>query len=429
MQEILDCLEELRKLSGNEQVDYLNQHKSELLKDILLHTYDTHKMYKIDEGKYNKFPVNIQGKHELTQTRWIEFIRLLDLLSNIKSAKDAHINIIKEFIESTENSDFLKCVLFKDLRLNMNIKKFQKVWSDFLVEPQVQLAQTIDNRPEFKNPYYSRKFDGKRMYIKDYKPYSRTNKICSIAPVSHILKQVNGLEIAEKCVLDGECLYFEKGKENFQKGISLCQRDSRLHDCENICYVIFDIIPKELFLSKQPAEKFSEEYQIMLQELVVDNKETPCYSLLPTKFDNIYVARQDKCKDKLAELCMQNGWEGLMMRDGDSPYEYKRTNKLLKIKEMQDLEVKLIDMEEGTGKHNGKLGAFIADYKGYRLKIGSGFTDHQREVYWNEREKYIGNTVKVQYFEKTTNQNGEESLRFPVFICFRNTETMDEFLF
>lgn len=429
MQEVLDCLEELRKLSGNEQVNYLNQHRCHLLKDILLYTYDTHKMYKIDEGKYNKFPVNIQFKHTLTQARWTEFTSLLDLLSNIKSAKDAHISIVKQFIESTENSDFLKCVLFKDLRLNMNTKKFQKVWTDFLVEPQVQLAQTIDNRPEFINPYYSRKFDGKRMYIKDGKPYSRTNKICSIAPISHILKQIDTLEIGKKWILDGECLYFEKGKENFQKGISLCQRDSRLHDCENICYVIFDIIPKELFLSKEPSSNFSEEYKIMLDKLVVDNKETPCYSLLATKLDNVYIARQDNTKDKLAELCMQNGWEGLMMRDGDSPYEYKRTNKLLKIKQMQDLEVKLIDMEEGTGKHNGKLGAFIADYKGYLLKIGSGFTDHQREVYWNNKQKYIGNMVKVQYFEKTTNQNGEESLRFPVFICFRNLETMDDFLY
>ena len=41
-------------------------------------------------------------------------------------------------------------VLFKDLRLNMNIKKFQKVWPNFCVEPQVQLAQKFEG---VKYPY------------------------------------------------------------------------------------------------------------------------------------------------------------------------------------------------------------------------------------------------------------------------------------
>lgn len=36
--------------------------------------------------------------------------------------------------------------------------------------------------------------------------------------------------------------------------------------------------------------------------------------------------------------------------------------------------------------------------------------------------------VKVQYFEKTTNQDGNESLRFPVFLAFRDPNTMEEFL-
>ena len=89
---------------------------------------------------------------------------------------------------------------------------------------------------------------------------------------------------------------------------------------------------------------------------------------------------------------------------------------------MQDIELKLVAMEEGTGKHKGKLGAFIVDYKGFNLNVGSGFSDEQREEYWNNQNKYIGEFVKVQYFEKTKNQQGEESLRFPVFLSFRNNE-------
>ena len=427
---IVNQLDELRKLSGNAQISYLSCIKSDLLKEILEYTYDTHRKYKIDEGKYNKLDnITHWNRCEFDIDDWNCFKGILDNLNSIKSAKDTDVKKVVEFISDYlfEYEEFLKMILFKDLRLNMSIKKFQKVWSDFCVEPQVQLAQPKDNREEFLNPYYSRKFDGKRVWIKDNIPYSRSNKECSIPPMEHILEQLKQLNVKDY-VLDGECLYFENGKEDFQKGISLCQKDKRTDGCENICYVIFDMISKDKFMSKQPYIPFKDEYFNLLS-LSDSTKQSPCYSLIPTRVDNIFIARQDRDISKLSKLCKENNWEGIMCRDGDSCYEYKRTNKLLKIKQMHDTEVKLVSMEEGTGKYENMLGAFHADYNGFDLKIGSGFTDEQRKEYWNNRDKYIGNYVKVQYFEETVNQQGEQSLRFPIFLCFRDKETNEEFLY
>ena len=103
----------------------------------------------------------------------------------------------------------------------------------------------------------------------------------------------------------------------------------------------------------------------------------------------------------------------------DAPYEFRRTNALLKCKKMKDVDLPIIDVEEGSNSNAGKLGAFIVDYKGNRVKVGSGFSKELREEIWKHPEDYVGRTIAVQYFEETTNQQGGVSLRFPVFLDFR----------
>ena len=431
MNKSLQVLRELRELSGNAQILHLQYNKSDLLKEILEYTYDPHKKFKIEEGKYNKFDQEVVHvvRSNFTVDDWNYFKEKLDHLVSLPSAKDEDVSNIVSFINDFDNEyrDFMKKVLFKDLRLNMSVKKFQKIWSGFCEQPQVQLAGEWQGQI-FERGLYSRKFDGKRMYIKDGVPYSRSNIVCSIPPVSHILEQLSMMLIDNSKILDGECLYFDAGKEDFKKGISLCQSKERKSDCDKICYVIFDIIDKDKFLSKQPDNNFEYNYSLMLQLYADTEKPTLDYSLIPTKFDNIFIARQDHDMTMLSKLCKERNWEGLMYRNADCSYEYKRSNNLLKIKEMKDLELKLVDMQEGTGRHEGRLGAFIVEYEGNVVKIGSGFSDYQRNIYWNNKDKYVGNFVKVQYFEKTINQEGLPSLRFPVFLCFRNLETGEEFL-
>lgn len=428
---ILSVLQELRELSGNSQLFHLQYKKSDLLKQVLEYTYDPHKLFKIDEGKYAKLdnePVHAV-RANFTQDDWNYFVDKLNYLCSIKSAKDEDVETIISFINDFDEvyRDFLKKVLFKDLRLNMSVKKFQKVWPGFCEEPQVQLANKRESQT-FNNGLYSRKFDGKRMYIMNNIPYSRSNIECYKNPVQHIINQVSNMINDQKLVLDGECLYFDNGVEDFQKGISLCQSEERKDGCDNICYVIFDMIPNDNFINKTSYKPFNDVYEDMITKYANDEKSSPDYSLIPTNFDNIFIARQDKDMTKLSELCTKNNWEGLMYRNGDSPYEFKRTKNLLKIKKMEDIELKLIDMQEGTGRHSGRLGAFIVEYEGGTVNIGSGFTDEQRQEYWNNRDKYIGEYVKTQYFEKTINQDGQHSLRFPVFLCFRNSQTNEEFL-
>lgn len=428
MEKVIKQLEILRHFTGNTQLGYLSTFKSDLLKEILEYTYNPHKKYKIDEGKYDKITTTIGNKLSLHQEDWNDFKSFLDTLAEKKSATDKDVLAIKTFIDKYEEADFLKMVLFKDLRLNMNIKKFQKVWPNFCVEPQVQLAQKFEG---VKYPYslYSRKLDGLRAYYKDGVAISRTNKPHKTEPLAHITAQLKQFVDYDAWVYDGEIIYLNPdGTEDFTKAISLARSDNRTPECDNLYYCIFDMIQKEAFENKTPdVATFKDEYTRMKAHLGIVEEKRDWYV---TSQPNILLLKQldETGLEELQQNRIKYNYEGIMIRNADAHYEYKRSNNIRKIKEMQDTEVKLLGMEAGTGKFANTLGAMVADYNGYELKIGSGFSDEQRKHYWQHRDEYVGKYVKVKYFEKTVNQQGGESLRFPIFLCFRDPETMEEFL-
>lgn len=90
------------------------------------------------------------------------------------------------------------------------------------------------------------------------------------------------------------------------------------------------------------------------------------------------------------------GWEGIMLRNPDAPYERKRTRNLLKVKPVVDEEFTVVDVQAGTGKHEGRMGALVCERDGETFKVGTGFTDADRE-----QSGWVGKTITVEYFEIT----------------------------
>ena len=95
---------------------------------------------------------------------------------------------------------------------------------------------------------------------------------------------------------------------------------------------------------------------------------------------------QEKVKDH-AELqqrlhaIVQAGGEGLMLHRGASLYRAERNDDLLKLKLHDDAEAKVLGHLPGKGKHAGRLGALLVQTPdGTRFRLGSGFTDAQREA-------------------------------------------------
>jgi len=113
-----------------------------------------------------------------------------------------------------------------------------------------------------------------------------------------------------------------------------------------------------------------------------------------------------------------------MIKDMDAPYECKRSTFWMKFKPVYDYDLTVIGVEEGTGKNQGRMGALVCegidDGKHITVNVGSGYTDVERQSYWDYKESVIGQTAVVMADAITQNQDGSYSLRFPRFKTFRD---------
>jgi DNA ligase-1 len=128
---------------------------------------------------------------------------------------------------------------------------------------------------------------------------------------------------------------------------------------------------------------------------------------------------------QINQEAVDGGYEGIMIKDLEAVYECKRSVAWLKLKPFIEVSLTVVAVEEGTGRNVGKLGALICegvdDGKLIKVNVGSGFTDSDRDSYWQGRENIIGHTVEVRADAATKSQDSEDtwSLRFPRFLRFR----------
>ena len=120
------------------------------------------------------------------------------------------------------------------------------------------------------------------------------------------------------------------------------------------------------------------------------------------------------------------GYEGIMIKDPAAVYETKRTVAWLKQKPYIEVTLEVKNVEEGTGKNVGRLGALVCegqdDGKSITVNVGSGLTDDMRNSIWSDSASVIGQLVEVRADAVTQNQDGTYSLRFPRFKSFRGFE-------
>jgi DNA ligase-1 len=84
----------------------------------------------------------------------------------------------------------------------------------------------------------------------------------------------------------------------------------------------------------------------------------------------------------------------------------------------------VIELEEGTGRNKGRLGALVCrgvDHgKEISVNVGSGFSDTERDLFWKQQESIVGRTAEILCDVITQNQDGTYSLRFPRFVRWRD---------
>ena len=107
----------------------------------------------------------------------------------------------------------------------------------------------------------------------------------------------------------------------------------------------------------------------------------------------------------------KSGGEGLIVRTPDGLYAGGRSPEILKVKYYQDAEATVVAHLPGKGRNEGRLGSLlVALADGTQFKIGSGFTDAERES-----PPQIGAVVTFKFYGKY--QSGLP--KFPSFMRVR----------
>jgi DNA ligase-1 len=359
----------------------------------------------------------------------VERLRNRELTGNVaRSALDALINTATK----EQWNGWYRRILIKDLRCGVSEKTINNVVDKKYVDYAVpvfscQLAHDSQNH-ESKvggEKLIEVKLDGVRVITVVYPngrvdQYSRNGKeLVNFELIKEQLASVAST-FSEPMVLDGEVM-----SSSFQDLMKQVHRKSNVKANDAVLN-LFDMLPLAAF--EQGTYRSPQLQRSMdLQEWFNSNEsQLPNVTVLQHEIVNISTEEGSKRFKEINARAIEGGYEGIMIKEINAPYQCKRTVNWLKLKPFIEVTLEVKEIEEGTGRNERRLGAFVCegldDGKDIRVNVGSGFTDADRDDFWNHRNSIIGNLVEVRADAVTQNQDGTFSLRFPRFLRFRGFE-------
>jgi ATP-dependent DNA ligase len=403
--------------STNHKVDVLTKYQYHpFIKRILFYTYHPY-------WNFGLTSVNLKKRKDLIAPSEVydDLFLMLDDFNERHMTGHSAIEAMNRFIKDYEAwADLIYQIIDRNLETRATVTLINRVNPKFIPTFDVALAHDaakVKGVDIFDGTWFvSRKLDGVRcicfVHGDDIRFFSRNGK--EFLTLGKVAEEIRRLGITD-LVLDGElCLMNEDGSDDFQGILKQIQRKD--HTIENPKYQIFDILQAGEFAGDDESPLFSTRIDCR-ENWLGDLKSSTILEMLP----QVRIKDEDSL-DELKAQSKDSNWEGLIARR-DTTYSSGRSKHMLKIKEFFDDEYVVTGMILGPQRVivNGKeveeemLSAVTIDHKGSQVQVGSGFTIDQRRHYYRSMGEIMGATITVQYFEETTDQHGNNSLRFPVF--------------
>lgn len=413
--------------SRKHKQDVLTKYKDdEVIKRYLKIAYDPYVVFGISTKKLSKMARPIDWFHAAT------VFELFDYLTEHNTGTLEDIAACQEMLFCAAELDgTLECLLSdlicKDLSIGCDAKTINSVIPGLIPTFNVMLAEKFFDKPERvegKEFALTTKIDGGRIVaLKENGQVSFYTRAGQRYEGLVDLEREMSAKMPDNLCLDGEItLLNDRGipsKEAYKQAMKITRKDGEKH---GVKMKFFDAMSAEDFRN-QKCDLTWEQRRAIATNLALNNEFT-FFELLPL----LYKGSDTSVIAEFLDKAIADDQEGIMINICDAPYEFKRTWNLLKVKKMQTMDLQIVDFEEGSGKYANTLGAILVRYKnGNVVKVGSGFTDWLRSEIWNNRSKYLDVICEIQYFEETTNQDGGESLRFPIFKDFRYDKVEADF--
>ncbi len=336
-------------------------------------------------------------------------------------ARDA-IVVAKEQATSAEWNDWYRRILLKDLKCGVSLKTVNNVKKETIPVFTCMLAHSGDNHPKkiTGDCVVEYKYDGVRAIVivenANATIYSRNGKQLKNFP--HI-ENAFSHKMFDNLVFDGEVM-----SADFQTLMKQVHRKENAQT-EDAYFALFDFLPLDEFKtgsSTLPLIKRKEllkgfEHSEYFKECIVNTE----YTVLNIEDD------AEKFKAMNTEA-IEKGYEGIMVKPVNGAYECKRSYGWLKMKPFIEVTLKVIDIEEGTGKNEGSTGALVCEGidegKHIKVNVGTGLSDDLRNSIWIDTDSVVGQLVEVRADAITISQDSDTiySLRFPRFKTFRGFE-------
>lgn len=270
----------------------------------------------------------------------------------------------------TRFSQFFHCAFHcarpKAIRLFLLLLLFSP--AVFADKPALFLLKNYDNRQNVVGWVMSEKRDGIRGFWDGQQLLTRGGK--TLNPPAWFVADYPPFAI------DGE-LWSKRG--DFEQLVSIVRTEKPDDRWHSVTHQIFEV-PEQ---SGGLLQRLS-----VLDNYLAKHRNTPIRII-----KQIPITKQTQVNDFLRAVVAQGG-EGIVLRNPDTPYQTGRLSSALKVKQYSDAECIVQAILAGKGKYKNKMGSILCQMNnGKRIKIGSGFSDKERE-----NPPDIGTEITFKYY-------------------------------
>ena len=342
------------------------------------------------------------------------------------NAAIAHLTYILAGLPA-DDAKVIERIIDKSLDCGVQVSTANDVWPGLIKEYPCMLCSPFEQKlvDKIKFPAYAQmKMDGMRFnaIVREGKVEFRSRNGKEILLLGHLEKEFAALAGDVDCVFDGELLVMLEGDHQFadrQTGNGILNKANKgtISDKEAslVHATVWDVIPYLYFTDGHCPVPYSKRFS-SLGDLV---------NAQPSKDKRIWLVSSEivETYEKAQEIFneyLSLGYEGIILKDGSGEWEDKRAKHQIKFKGELECDLKIVAIEEGTGKYAGLLGAIVCESADgvVKVNVGSGFNDAHRK---NLKEKdLLGKIVAVKYNARIKNKQGEESLFLPIFVEVRD---------
>lgn len=437
---VIQVLQQLEETSGKlaklELVE-LNR-KNELLKRVFIAAQDPYTVYYVNKFQMPPCIKAMRGQGGPDDdTLIVAFLGLLDKLAKRELTGNAARDAVVEMLTGVRADQQTWCqrILLKNLRVGLQESSINKVWPGTIKSFAVALAKRLKSdfvkgegikilEPVKYPVRVEPKLDGLRCIA-----VKKDGVVTFFTRNGTVLKSMPKIKAAleaakyDNVVLDGEGMAAD-WNESSSVMMSKTQKDD-----SNLYYNVFDAMPLKDWVAQETKLAYSDRAKLVHEVVLA----CVTFGEEPARVRQVpHIMARDEAELKAYfSKCMDEGFEGVMLKTLNTPYEWDRSKNILKLKPIVTYEGVVVGHYEGRRgtKREGQFGGFeVVLPNGIITRVGGGFNDELRAQIQLDIDGWIGKIVEIEAQPDPLTSDGltkDGKARFPVYTRTRDESDVD----